>query len=106
MTYTIINTRAIIKNEKLKIIARLRDEHGRVSDAYMPERETAALIPRFVLLGDSKTAESNLLETIHAIAERMSDGRKVRVWEYNEKRYFAFLQWGAVRFLSKNDDQR
>ena len=96
----IISTRAIIRNERLKIIAKIRDEEGKLFDALIPEREMAALIPRFVLLGEERKADKRLLETIHPIAKRMAEGRRVRLWDYNGSSYLSFLPWKVVHFFS------
>ena len=94
----IVGVRPVVQNARLKVEARVRTEEQRELDAYLPDRELAAILPRSVLVGEAKSAPSELLESIAPIVERMTNKRRVRIWEYNGSCYFAFLSWNAVRF--------
>ena len=98
MTATIASVRPLLAKEKLKVVAVLKTKEGKQCEAFMPDREVAAILPRSVLLGGSATAPESLLATIAPILERMSEGRAVRVWSYKDRMFFSFLPWKSVRF--------
>ena len=81
----------------MRIVARIETENG-LFDAYMPDRELAAFLPRSILIGSRRKAPISLLNTIEAIVRRMSSGRKVHVWLVGNRRYFSFLTWRTVTF--------
>ena len=94
----IVDVRPLVQNAKLKIAARVRTDEQQELEAYLPDRELAAILPRCVLLGEAKSAPVTLLESITPIVLRMAGKRHVRIWEYNGSHYFAFLSWNAVSF--------
>lgn len=85
-------------DKRLQLKAEIRCEEGRLTEAIFPQRETAALVPKFILLGSQKTASFGLLETIHSAASGLAIGRTVRIWEYNERLYCSFCSWRDVKF--------
>ena len=90
--------RPVICGERLKVVARVRTRDGGEVDAFLPDREVAALLPRSVLLGNGLRAPRNLLESLSPIIERFTGGREVRLWKYGKENYFSFLSWRSVRF--------
>ncbi len=95
----VVDVRALVQNAKLKVRAKVRTEEQQELDAFLPDRELAAILPRSVLLGEAKSAPLALLESIAPIVERLAGKRQVRVWEYNGSYYFGFLSWKAVNFV-------
>lgn len=102
MRGTIIDIRPQIKADKLKVVARIRTNDWGDIDAYLPDRETAAFLPRSILIGEGKIAPRTLLKTMLPILRRISSGRLVRLWKYNEQFYFSFLSWRDVTFISED----
>jgi hypothetical protein len=102
MRGTILDIRPQIKADKLKVMARIRTKDWGDVDACLPDRETAAFLPRSVLVGEGKTAPRTLLKTMLPILKRMSTGRLVRLWRYNDQYYFSFLSWRDVTFVDVN----
>ena len=98
MSYVIVSTRAVIKAGHLELISKVRNEKGKRLDAVMFQREMAALIPRFVLIGKTRKASRSILETIQSIASRMTEGRRVRIYGYGDVFYYSFLSWEEVLF--------
>ena len=95
---TVTSVRPELKEHRLKVVATIRTESGETLDAHMPDREVSAVLPRSVLLGDSRKAPLALLDTLAPILARMTEGRLVRVWQYKERWFFSFQQWKGVRF--------
>lgn len=95
---TLISVRPQLREKRLAVIAEVKTDGGEVLEAYMPDREVSAVLPRSVLLGSSRTAPLSLLETIAPILSRMSEGRAVRAWKYKDRWFFSFQQWRGVRF--------
>ena len=90
----------VISKDRLKVIAEIRTDRGEVCKAFMPEREVAALLPRSILLGDTGTAPPAIVGTFAPILTRMTQGRTVRLWEYEGRFFFSFLPWKSVRFTA------
>jgi len=90
-----VDTRLV--DQRLLVRATVRDAQGERYSARLPDRELATLLPRSILVGDGSPPAA-LLDTIRAIVERMVIGRHVRLWEYRDQRYLAFLSWRNVRF--------
>jgi hypothetical protein len=67
-------------------------------EAYLPDRELSALLPRSLLVGPLRAAPHELLGTIGPILDRLLRGRTVRLWEYRDRSYASFLSWRSVRF--------
>lgn len=94
----IIKVKLKLKKSRLKIAARIETADGYKTEAYLPARELAALLPRQVLLGDRKKAHTKLLDTILPIITRLITGRAVRVWQHDGHFYFAFFPWNEIIF--------
>jgi hypothetical protein len=97
---TIVSVRPELQEERLKVVATIRADTGETVQAHMPEREISTLLPRSILLGSANKAPLSLLDTVQPILARMSEGRQVRVWQYNERWFFSFLPWRGVRFVA------
>lgn len=82
--------------ERLKVFSQIVDEDGAETRAELPQRELSTLLPRNVLLGESKIVSAEMLLVIEATLTRLLTGRCVRVWEYDDRRYFGFLSWRSV----------
>ncbi len=87
---------------KLKVQALIEDEKNHKLKALLPSREIAALVPKYVLLGENNKANAAILETIQSILKRTTVGRKIRIWSYQGVIYFSFLNWKNVRFFPEN----
>ena len=90
--------RPVLEGERLKACLRVATESGERLEAYLPDRELAALLPRSILVGAGRHAPPELLSTIAPMLGRLALGRQVRVWSYRERSYASFLPWRAVRF--------
>jgi hypothetical protein len=95
---TVVSVSPQLREQRLKVVAAVRTDSGEVIQAYMPDREISAILPRSVLVGESRVAPVSLMETVGPILARMTEGRTVRVWQYKERRFFSFQQWKGVRF--------
>ena len=102
---TVVGVRPQLVQQHLKVVASVRIESGETREAYMPDREISAILPRSVLLGEARRAPVSLLETIASILSRMTEGRLVRVWEYKDRWFFSFQQWKGVRFLDDAEEK-
>ncbi len=98
MRGTVTRVRPTLANERLRVIAEIKTEAGEVHEAFMPDREVAAILPRSILLGGAAKAPPGMLGTIEPILVRMAEGRAVRLWKYQERFFFSFLPWKSVRF--------
>ncbi len=78
-------------------------DRGETVEAQLPDRETAAILPRSLLLKDGARAPHSLLETIGSILARSCRGRHARVWTYKDRRFFSFQSWKSVRFLDDGE---
>lgn len=96
---TIVRARAELQGQRLKVIASVRMDAGEVVEAQMPDREVSAILPRSILLGGTTTAPVSLLDTVRPIIERMSEGRRARLWLYKESWFLSFQPWRGVRFV-------
>ena len=99
MQGSIVGVDARLHDGRLRVEAVIRTDAGESVHAFLPDREVSALVPRCVLVGSSTEASSSLMETIAAIAQRLGNGRRVRVWMHGEHRYCAFASWRSVRFF-------
>ena len=90
----------VIKNKHLKIVAKIKTEGSRHLSAYLPDREVSAILPRKILLGEEKKVPVSFLKTISPIVRKVSCGRQVRLWKYNDIYYFSFLSWRNVVFIT------
>jgi hypothetical protein len=101
MRGVVVDVRPIVMGEKLRVSARIDTSSGGPVEAYLPDRETAALLPRTLLVGDQRQAPTRLLGTARPILRRFVVGRRVRLWEHEGVNYFAFLSWRDVRFTDQ-----
>jgi len=92
--------RPLLEGEHLKVRLRVATQTGEKLEAYLPDRELAALLPRSILVGAGRRAPPELLSTIEPMLGRLALGRQVRVWSYRERSYASFLPWRAVRFTA------
>ena len=94
----IVDIRPRIRDERLKVIARIRTKDWGNLDAYLPDRELAAILPRGVLIGDQRRMPRKYIKTVAPIVKRMASEREVQVWTYQGSYYFRFLSWKGIRF--------
>jgi hypothetical protein len=94
-------TRPSLRGGRLRVVVRVAGPDGRDVDAFLPERELAALLPRTLLAGDRREVPASLLQTIAPLVRRMAAGREVRVWGYGEGLYCSFASWRSVRFVTE-----
>lgn len=98
-TYKVREIRSCVDQGKLCITAAIQEMSGGVVlEARLPARETAALLPREIILGDERESSQDILELMDDMLMKLVVGRVVRAWEYSDCTYFSFLKWGAVRF--------
>jgi hypothetical protein len=97
MKGVVVDVRATVAGERLRVGARVSTRDGTV-DALLPDREVAAFLPRSLLLAGKGSAPRSLLASLTPILRRFTVGRDVRVWSYEEARYFSFPSWRSVRF--------
>ena len=91
----------VVRNRHLKVIAEIKvKEQNDTVNAYLPDREVSAILPRKILIGEDKTVPEVFLKTISPIVHKISCGRQVRLWKYNDIFYFSFLSWRNVVFVS------
>ena len=96
----ICSVQPLLLKGKLKILAEISTEEGRIEQAFIPDRETAALLPRSLLSGQGTEVPLELLDTIGSLIRKMAVGRQVRMWSYQNTNYISFLSWRSVRFVS------
>jgi hypothetical protein len=96
---TIVRVRPELQGQRLRVVASVRMDAGEVVEAQMPDREVSAILPRSILLGGTTTAPVSLLDTVRPIVERMSEGRRARLWLYKERWFLSFQPWRGVRFV-------
>jgi hypothetical protein len=97
--------RPVLEGERLKARLRVVTAAGQMLEAYLPDRELAALLPRSILVGSERRAPPELLSTIEPMLVRLAMGRQVRVWSYRERSYASFLPWRAVRFAAESPQE-
>jgi hypothetical protein len=97
----VLSVRPEIQAERLKVTVVIRTDSGESVEAHMPDRELAAVVPRSILLGPGTIAHPSLTETMTPILARMTEGRRVRVWQYKERWFFSFQPWRGVRFRDR-----
>ena len=86
---------------RLKILTKVRTDDGPEIEAYLPDREVSALLPREILLGEETNPPRALLRTLADILKTSVHGRCVRVWEYQDRHYASFPSWRSVKFRSR-----
>jgi hypothetical protein len=102
----VLSVRPELQAERLKVAAAIRTDSGETVEAHMPDRELAAVLPRSILLGSGTSAHPSLVETITPILARMTEGRRVRIWQYKERWFFSFQPWRGVRFKDDTGSTR
>jgi hypothetical protein len=93
-----VSARPELQAGRLKVLVAVKMETGEVLEAQMPDREVSAILPRSILLGGTTRAPLSLLDTVRPILERMSEGRRARLWLYKERWFLSFQPWRGVRF--------
>lgn len=94
----VIDVKPVVTEGKLKIVGSIRIDDGGIENAFLPDREVASILPRFILTGDKKKVSLDLLATISPIIRQVICGRRVRMWTYKDQSYFAFLSWRDITF--------
>lgn len=102
-TGTIVAVRPLLDGPRLRIVATVQLDTGESVEAHLPDRETAAILPRSVLLKTGSRAPRSLLETVRSIVVRMCQDRHARVWTYKDRRFFSFQSWKSVRFVEDEE---
>ena len=92
----VVDVYSLAVGGRLRVEARVKAQNGEICTAVMPERELSTILPRSILIGDEKKVSIQFLPTINAIVKRMAVGRNVRLWNYRDRSYFAFLSWRGV----------
>ncbi|MFO7849303.1 MAG: hypothetical protein R6V67_05020 [Spirochaetia bacterium] len=82
-----------IEEKTLKVVATLKDSDGVQTEAYLPARETAALLPREIFVGKGESGSSSLFPLMKELLEKLTLGREVRVWMYEDRLYCSFPRW-------------
>ena len=90
----------VIRNQHLKVVAKIKLKENNTISAYLPDREVSAILPRKILIGNEKRIPAAFLKTIYPIIKKISCGRQVRLWMYNDIYYFSFLSWRNIIFVS------
>jgi hypothetical protein len=96
---TIARSRLELQGKRLKVFATVRMDSGEAVEAQMPDREVSAILPRSILLGGTMKAPVSLLDTVRPIIERMTEGRRARLWQYKDRWFLSFQSWRGVRFV-------
>lgn len=103
MKGVVVDVRATVAGDRLRVGARVSTKQEGLVDALLPDREVAAFLPRSLLLGGAGDAPRSLLASLTPILRRFTVGRDVRVWSYEEARYFSFPSWRSVRFRAGDE---
>ena len=97
----VTDVRPLVRNARLRVVARIRTEECGPVEGYLPDREVSAFLPRCVLIGSARDAPREILGTVAPILSRLVRGRTVRLWKFGEEIYFSFLPWRAVSFRTE-----
>lgn len=87
-----------VTDGRLKIVTKVKIDDGPEIEAYLPDREVSALLPRGILLGNDTRPPLSILKTLSGILKTSVRGRRVRVWKYEECHYAGFPTWRSVKF--------
>ena len=98
---TAVRVHPQLQGERLRVVVTLKTDEGETMEAQMPDRELSALLPRSILLGSGARAPVSLLGTVQPILARLTEGRRVRIWQYKEKWFLSFPGWRGVRFVEE-----
>ena len=60
----VINIRPILMDKKLKVAAKIETEKWGIVDAFLPQREIAALLPRSILIGKETKVSRKILHSL------------------------------------------
>ncbi|MBN1411909.1 MAG: hypothetical protein JW969_13755 [Spirochaetales bacterium] len=90
--------RPVIRKGRLKVVAKIFVPEWGYKDAFLPDREVSTILPRCILAGKATRLPRKFLKTLVPIIRRMTIGREVRIWNYEEIYYFSFLSWKNVKF--------
>ncbi len=97
--YEIREIEAEIVDQKLYVRARLwSEEKNEELTGYLPARETAALLPREIIIGRGATAPDTIVAVMNELLGKLAARRQAKIWEYQGVIYFGFLKWSSVRF--------
>jgi hypothetical protein len=100
--YEIRSIEAEIVQEKLYVRADLHNtENHQQIVGYLPARETAALLPREIIIGKGTTAPESIVDIINELLAKLAAHRQAKIWEYQGTIYFGFLKWRTVRINEK-----
>ena len=102
---TVTKVEGLIENGKLVVKGTVTMDDGEETVAYLPGREKAALLPRRILGGVAEVGEMGILSKVNSLLEELVLGRTVRIWEYRERAYFAFLPWTDVSFPPTSNER-
>ncbi len=102
----ITSIQATVERDTLKVIATVEEREGIRTEAYLPSRETAALLPREILAQGGEHTGRPLIPLMNELLEKLTLGREVRVWEYNERLYCSFPRWRKADLPSPEDAAR
>lgn len=95
--YEIRDIEAEIFNQKLYVRATLySSERNEELIGYLPARETAALLPREILVGRGASAPDTIIDIINELLGKLAAHRQAKIWEYQGAHYFGFLKWSSV----------
>ena len=97
---TAVSVHPQLQGERLRVVVTLKTDQGEVMEAQMPDREVSALLPRSILLGPGSRAPVSLMGTVQPILARLTEGRRVRVWQYKDRWFLSFPGWRGVRFVA------
>jgi hypothetical protein len=99
----VVRVRPELVAERLHAVAVVRKDSGETLEAFMPDREMSAILPRSLLAGSGSRVPVSLLATVEPILSRMTEGRAVRAWQFKERWFFSFQPWKGVRFVAEGD---
>ncbi len=95
--YTVKQINTEVEQQRIFVTAILLSQEGTEIKGFLPARETAALLPREIILGEGARASHNIRTVMNELLQKLASGRKVKIWEYQGKIYFSFLKWTTVR---------
>jgi len=95
-----------VRQGRLRVRVIVKVSSGDYCEAFLPERELAALVPRSLLLPGARSAPSSMLEIIGSILRRMTMGRLVGLFDHSGERFVTFLSWRHVCFRKTGGEKR
>jgi hypothetical protein len=97
---TVQEVHALIERGRLKVRLSVSLAEGEPQQAYLPDREVSALLPRSLFVARTAEAPQELLSPIASVPSSSVRGRKVRLWRYQQRCYASFPRWRSVRFAA------